>query len=432
MQSPSAQLNFSKATPGQQHQPSKPSLLSVTSTTPTVAQTQQQQQTPFSTTTQNTSPIANKLTSQLHNPSSSLSSSFPMSKPNGSFSQQQPSLSEMAAQKQQQQQASSLFGAAGGRGAAAASNPFRAALGSLIAPEAPSAGATLKRQEAAEEERRFSERLRGSSGGGFGGAAAQQHKQSNFDASNCDIDVAPASSGYQSLQQTQPLMSGGGGRYSRQQHADKPPQQQRNYSAVHQRDSYTVSDSFGGGGGGSGGRGGSYNFQRIMDDHFEHYRRPPSRPPSREQSVDRLPSALSEAGPPPRPPSSTAASSRPGSRPPSRARAPMLQRSGPVTSMDDSASAGMMPNSIGSGPAGAGAPNTGNGELRRRGAGGADAVSGGFGQPPSQEIHNLGTVPKRTESLYMKYTGDSKVTFHMSVPLHSRKRKCAASAVVDR
>merc|ERR1719384_1976707 len=33
----------------------------------------------------------------------------------------------------------------------------------------------------------------------------------------------------------------------------------------------------------SGGGGGGYNFQRIMDDHFEHYKRPASR----EQSIDR-------------------------------------------------------------------------------------------------------------------------------------------------
>ena len=45
--------------------------------------------------------------------------------------------------------------------------------------------------------------------------------------------------------------------------------------------------------GGGGGAVGGYNFQRIMDDHFEHYKRPASR----ERSVDKvnLPSALSEA-----------------------------------------------------------------------------------------------------------------------------------------
>jgi hypothetical protein len=38
---------------------------------------------------------------------------------------------------------------------------------------------------------------------------------------------------------------------------------------------------------------GGYNFQRVMDDHFEHYKRPPSR----ERSVDltNLPSSLVEA-----------------------------------------------------------------------------------------------------------------------------------------
>ncbi len=42
------------------------------------------------------------------------------------------------------------------------------------------------------------------------------------------------------------------------------------------------------------------------------------------------------------------------------------------------------------------------------GAASPSAASGlryraGITQPPSQEIPNLGTVPKRTESLYMKY-----------------------------
>ena len=38
---------------------------------------------------------------------------------------------------------------------------------------------------------------------------------------------------------------------------------------------------------------GGYNFQRVMDDHFEHYKRPPSR----ERSVDltNLPTSLVEA-----------------------------------------------------------------------------------------------------------------------------------------
>ena len=49
---------------------------------------------------------------------------------------------------------------------------------------------------------------------------------------------------------------------------------------------------------------GGYNFQRVMDDHFEHYKRPPSR----ERSVDltNLPSSLVEA--------KTVRSSRPPSR----------------------------------------------------------------------------------------------------------------------
>merc|ERR1711963_649078 len=48
-----------------------------------------------------------------------------------------------------------------------------------------------------------------------------------------------------------------------------------------------------GGQSGSGGATGGYNFQRIMDDHFEHYKRAPSR----ERSVDKtnLPASLAEA-----------------------------------------------------------------------------------------------------------------------------------------
>ncbi len=181
-----------------------------------------------------------------------------------------------------------------------------------------------------------------------------------------------------------------------------------------------------GGGGGMGGMGGmdggAFNFQRIMDDHFEHYRRPPSRPASREASVDRLlPAALTPA-----PPGGSRPPSRPPSRPSSRARAPMLQRSGqvvkkiagffftsvqknfPLRQVSSSDDFGL-PNSVGGGGGGLGGGNSGNGDL----LGGAALDDGGLrqrslAQTPNQEIPNLGTIPKRTESLYMKFD-ESKV-----------------------
>jgi hypothetical protein len=122
--------------------------------------------------------------------------------------------------------------------------------------------------------------------------------------------------------------------------------------------------------------GGGYNFQRIMDDHFEHYNRPPSRPASREQSVDRQPGSLAEAGGGGR-----------VSRPPSRNRTP-LQR----TATDDFA--------LHSGKSNGGLlsrePSVGG--LRQRQTSGPRASATTELSPTSA----VGTIPKRTESLYMK------------------------------
>jgi len=150
--------------------------------------------------------------------------------------------------------------------------------------------------------------------------------------------------------------------------------------------------SFGGGGAfnpmkgntvGSGNVGmaeatGGYNFGRIMDDHSEQYKRPASR----ERSIDKsnLPNALSEAP------------SRVLNRPASRARTPSvssgttgLRKSLSRTDInldkrlevrDDTKTNGGLPNL------------QGGGELTYRG--------------PNQEIAHLGTVPKRTESMYFK------------------------------
>ena len=134
------------------------------------------------------------------------------------------------------------------------------------------------------------------------------------------------------------------------------------------------------GGGASGGAEatGGYNFNRIMDDHFEHYKRPASR----ERSVDKInmPTALSEAP------------SRASNRPASRARTPSVS-SGAVgmkisssrTDIDLDARVEALDDTKANG----GLPSLqGGAELTYRGT--------------SQEIAHLGTVPKRTESMYFK------------------------------
>jgi len=168
---------------------------------------------------------------------------------------------------------------------------------------------------------------------------------------------------------------------------------------------------------GGGGAAGGYNFQRIMDDHFEHYKRPAS---SREQSVDKtnLPSSLAEAairpprgrsgsrqlpqallnsatpsnnlptpsGPPPAPGSSSRATSR--------TRTPLPPLGTSHTDMDL--------------------------DLRRKELEAKFAQNNGdlheppkddglrFRGQPSQEIAHLGTIPKRTESLYLKQSLEPK------------------------
>jgi len=124
---------------------------------------------------------------------------------------------------------------------------------------------------------------------------------------------------------------------------------------------------------------GGYNFNRIMDDHFEHYKRPASR----ERSVDKLnmPNALSEAP------------SRALNRPGSRARTPSLGSamggSKPSLSRTDIDLDKRLEALVDTKTNG-GLPNlqSGGGELTYRG--------------PNQEIAHLGTIPKRTESMYFK------------------------------
>jgi len=142
---------------------------------------------------------------------------------------------------------------------------------------------------------------------------------------------------------------------------------------------------------------GGYNFQRVMDDHFEHYKRPPSR----ERSVDltNLPSSLVEAK----------VASR-TSRPPSRNRTPLPSNPvhnnpAPAAATTDTLDGAMnrikrsgSGARVGATPAPAGEPKT-NGLF-------TDPLFGDTGgvryRAPSQEVSHIGAIPKRTESLYLK------------------------------
>ena len=177
-----------------------------------------------------------------------------------------------------------------------------------------------------------------------------------------------------------------------------------------------------------GAASGGYNFQRIMDDHFEHYKRAPSR----EQSVDRtnLPGSLAEAPssrprgrsgsrPPllrnaanpaaaaattdPQPQAQPPAPGGPHQRAPSGTRAPSVTRSRatsstrgqqqalPYTDMDLDLRRAELE-----------AKFSQNGEVAHE-----DTSLRHRGQP-SQEVTGLGTIPKRTESLYVKESLTSK------------------------
>ena len=160
---------------------------------------------------------------------------------------------------------------------------------------------------------------------------------------------------------------------------------------------------------------GGYNFQRIMDDHFEHYKRPASR----ERSVDKvnLPSALSEAA------ASASVSALPNVKPRGRSgsRQPLNisqpSQPQPPTSSSRAPSRNRTPLPLGS------SATDMDLDLRRKELeakmAAASADSNGdvheedpalrFRGQPSQEIAHLGTIPKRTtESLYLKQSLDPK------------------------
>ena len=123
---------------------------------------------------------------------------------------------------------------------------------------------------------------------------------------------------------------------------------------------------------------GGYNFRRIMDDHFEHYKRPPSREPS----VDKMPATLAEA-------SKTSSGLRP-SRASSRTRTPLRQMSTSKTDVNivDKAEIHVHDSKTNGGP-----PSLFNGNQ---------ASTGLKFRGPSQTVENIGAIPKRTESMYFK------------------------------
>ncbi len=144
---------------------------------------------------------------------------------------------------------------------------------------------------------------------------------------------------------------------------------------------------------------GGYNFQRIMDDHFEHYKRPAS---SREHSVDPkgpaagvMPEVAPAGGVPGRP------GSRVSSRAPSRTRGTPLPMGASHTDMDlDVRRKELEMSGV---AIGLGGVTNGDAAHAEDGAGVRYR-----GAPPSQEVGQLGTIPKRTESLYLKQSLDSK------------------------
>jgi len=155
-----------------------------------------------------------------------------------------------------------------------------------------------------------------------------------------------------------------------------------------------------GGVGGAPQGAGGYNFQKIMDDRFEHYKRPASR----ERSTDRFGSrqqlsrdpSRDRVGPP---------------RPASRQRTPMATQEIGVSDIKPT-NGGL--DSLNLDSAVGGMNTTGNGNI------GGAGFSPDFKLPAEdqiryrgvqQEIPHFGAPPKRTESLYMKPANNQQATF---------------------
>jgi len=147
---------------------------------------------------------------------------------------------------------------------------------------------------------------------------------------------------------------------------------------------------------------GGYNFQKIMDDRFEHYKRPASR----ERSSDRA-GVGSRQG-------SRAALSRdasrdrlgPAARPGSRQPTPLLSDTAHNNGLDGLALDGLPAQNgqTGNGAAGGGFSPAelklpAEDQIRYRGV--------------QQEIPHFGAPPKRTESLYMKPSNNQQATFQV-------------------
>merc|ERR1712117_681143 len=154
---------------------------------------------------------------------------------------------------------------------------------------------------------------------------------------------------------------------------------------------------------------GGYNFQKIMDDRFEHYKRPPSR----ERSADRFGSGSRQG-------SRTHLASRDasrdrlnqpvgaGARPGSRQRTPMV---GQDQTFSENKNNGLDSLNIDS-VASAKPAMTGNGSVA-----GGNNFSADLKLPAEdqiryrgvqQEIPHFGAPPKRTESLYMKPSNNNQ------------------------
>lgn len=184
---------------------------------------------------------------------------------------------------------------------------------------------------------------------------------------------------------------------------------------------FGANSDLGSGGGGAplpAQPGGGYNFQKIMDDRFEHYKRPPSR----ERSADRFGGLGSRqgsrqqlagrdmsrdrgaAGPPPT------------NRPQSRQKTPMQgggaansDSSKPLDSLNLDAPAAATGNgsAVGIGLADLRLPA--EDQLRYRGV--------------QQEIPHFGAPPKRTESLYMKPGADTQQPIYKALGGSAMQRK---------
>lgn len=160
--------------------------------------------------------------------------------------------------------------------------------------------------------------------------------------------------------------------------------------------------------------GGGYNFQKIMDDRFEHYKRPPSR----ERSSDRY--GLGSRQGSRQQLSRDTSRDRVNTRPMSRQRTPQemnFSESKPSASLGldslnlDSAAGGANGNgsAVGAGLADLRLPATDD-QLRFRGV--------------HQEIPHFGAPPKRTESLYMKPGENQQPTYKVNAkyPFSSKNR----------